>query len=66
MMGQPNKPDLSEKWQIRLERIRRSQARTDTRGMTRPPRDPDEREFLKRAGQQGPFVEAGEGPPTNG
>lgn len=58
-MGQLNKPDLSEKWQIRLERIRRSQARTDTRGMTRPPRDPEEREFLKRTGQEGPFVEVG-------
>ncbi len=60
-MGEMNKPDLSEKWQIRLERIRRSQARTDTRGMTRPPRDPEEREFLKRVGQEGPFVEAGKG-----
>jgi hypothetical protein len=62
-MGKPNKPDLSEKWQIRLERIRRSQARTDTRGMTRPPRDPDERKFLERTGQEGPFVEAGNGRP---
>ncbi len=61
MMGEMNKPDLSEKWQVRLERIRRSQARTDTRGMTRPPRDPEEREFLKRAGQEGPFVEAAKG-----
>ena len=60
-MGKSNKPDLSEKWQVRLERIRLSQARTNTRGMTRPPRDWEEREFLKRAGQGGPFVEAGEG-----
>jgi len=26
--------------------------------MTRPPRDPEEREFLERTGQLGPFVEA--------
>lgn len=61
-MGESKKRDLREKWKIRLERIRRSQARTDTRGMTRPARDPDERKFLKRTGQEGPFVEAGEGP----
>lgn len=60
-MGKSNKRDLSEKWKIRLERIRRSQTRTDTRGMTRPPRDPEEREFLRRTGQEGPFTEASEG-----
>ena len=59
-MGKQNKPDLSEKWQIRLARVRRSQTRVDTRGMTRPPRDPEERKFLKRTGQEGPFVEAGQ------
>lgn len=58
-MSNSSKPDPSEKWQARLERVRRSQARTDTRGMTRPPRDPDEREFLERTGQLGPFEEAG-------
>ncbi len=52
------KRDPSEEWPARLERVRRSQARTDTRGMTRPPRDPEEREFLERTGQQGPFSEA--------
>lgn len=51
-------PDLSEKWLERLERVRRSQARTDARGMTRPPRDPVERAFLKRIGREGPFVES--------
>jgi hypothetical protein len=51
-------PDLSEKWPERLERVRRSQERTDTRGMTRPPRDPVEREFLRRIGREGPFVES--------
>jgi hypothetical protein len=51
-------PDLSETWSVRLERVRRSQARTNTRGMTRPPRDPVEREFLEATGQLGPFVES--------
>lgn len=55
-------PDLSEKWPERWERVRRSQARTDTTGMTRPPRDPDERRFLRRTGQEGPFREGPERP----
>lgn len=49
--------DLREHWAERLERVRRSQARTDVRGMTRPPRDPVERAFLRRIGREGPFVE---------
>lgn len=57
-MSESKKRDLSDKWKIRLERVRRSQARTDTRGMTRPPRDPEERKFLRETGQEGPFVEA--------
>lgn len=52
--------DISKDWPIRLERVRRSQARTDTTGMTRPPRDPVERAFLRRTGQEGPFREAPE------
>lgn len=52
-------PDLREKWAERLDRVRRSQARTDTRGMTRPPRDPVERAFLRRIGREGPFEERG-------
>lgn len=51
-------PDLSERWAERLDRVRRSQARTEVTGMTRPPRDPDERAFLQRTGQLGPFIEA--------
>ena len=51
-------PDLSETWAVRLERVRRSQARTNTSGMTRPPRDPVERDFLEETGQLGPFVES--------
>jgi hypothetical protein len=50
-------PDLREKWVERLERVQRSQARTDVRGMTRPPRDPVERAFLRRIGREGPFIE---------
>lgn len=60
-MGKSNKRDLSEEWKVRLERVRRSQARTDIRGMTQPPRDPEERKFLERTGQEGPFTEASEG-----
>lgn len=51
-------PDLSETWAARLERVRRSQARTDTGGMTRPLRDPIEREFLEETEQLGPFLES--------
>lgn len=58
MSDKAGKPDLRELWPARLQRVRRSQARTDVRGMTRPPRDPDEHAFLKRTGQAGPFVEA--------
>jgi hypothetical protein len=51
-------PDLRQLWPERLARVRASQARTDTSGMTRPPRDPDEREFLESRGQLGPFCES--------
>jgi hypothetical protein len=59
MSGKEEKrlPDLREKWPERLERLRRSQARVDPRGMTRPPRDPDERDFLRKTDQTGPFTE---------
>jgi hypothetical protein len=50
--------DLREVWPERLERVRRSQARTDTTGMTRPPRDPVKRAALAERGQLGPFEEA--------
>lgn len=45
-------------WEARLDRVRRSQARANVSGMTRPPRDPDELEFLAQIGQLGPFVES--------
>ena len=50
--------DLREVWPERLARVRRSQARTDTTGMTRRPRDPDERAFLAARGWLGRFREA--------
>ena len=52
--------DLRQAWPERLARVRASQARTDTSGMTRPPRDPDERGFLDARGQLGPFRESNE------
>ena len=50
--------DLRQTWPERLARVRASQARTDTSGMTRPPRNPDERKFLEARGQLGPFRES--------
>jgi hypothetical protein len=49
--------DQREVWAQRLERVRRSQARTDVSGMRRPPRDPDERAFLAERDLLGPFPE---------
>jgi len=50
-------PDLALRWAERLARVRRSQMRADVAGMTRPPRDPDERAFLAARGLLGPFGE---------
>lgn len=49
--------DLREKWPERLDRVLRIRQRIDPSGMTRPPRDPVERDFLERTGQLSPFVE---------
>jgi hypothetical protein len=57
-------PDLAVMWPTRLVRVRRSQARTVTLGMTRPPRDPDERAFLAARGGLGPFTEVSEQAPA--
>lgn len=51
-------PNLEVDWPERYERLRRVGARIDPRGMTRPPRDPDERCFLAATGQLGPFTES--------
>ena len=55
-----NKIDLSELraiWARRREAAAEVRARSDPAGMTRPPRDPDERAFLEERGLLGPFVE---------
>jgi hypothetical protein len=57
-MSNDERRDLSEQWTLRIERIRRYRLRSDTTGMTRPPRDPDERAFLRETGREGPYVEA--------
>ena len=54
-------PDLELVWRERAERVRRSRVRTSPVGMTRPPRDSDERAFLEARGQLGPFVETSAG-----
>jgi hypothetical protein len=58
------KRDPSQQWTIRLERIRRYRERSNPSGMTRPPRDPDERKFLQETGQEGPYVETQGDDPT--
>lgn len=52
-----NLRDITKAWPQRLAKVRASQVRTNTAGMSRPPRDPDEREFLGKRGQLGPFKE---------
>ncbi len=51
-------PNVELEWAERYERVRRVQARMNPSGMTRPPRDPDERRFLMETGQLGPFEES--------
>src|SRR5690349_643280 len=55
-----NDIDLSELraiWEQRRANAAAYRARVDWTGATRPPRDPDEREFLRSRGLEGPFVE---------
>ena len=52
--------DLSElraMWARSRDATTAFRARTTPEGMTRPPRDPDEREFLAARGGLGPFTE---------
>jgi hypothetical protein len=49
--------ELRAMWARRRAAAAETRARTDPTGMTRPPRDPDEREFLRGIGGEGPFVE---------
>ena len=57
-MSRKKTEDLRKVWPDRLARVQRSQARTDTTGMTRRLRDPDERAFLDARGWLGRFREA--------
>ena len=56
-MAKEGRYDPSRQWALRMERIRRYRERSDTTGMTRPPRDPEERRFLRETGREGPYVE---------
>jgi hypothetical protein len=47
-----------------LEPIRRYHERSNPTGMTRPPRDPDERKFLQETGPEGPYMETPGDDPT--
>lgn len=48
---------LEEIWAKRAGRVSAFLRRVDPRGMTRPRRDPEEREWLEERGRLGPFVE---------
>lgn len=54
------KIDISElraMWERRRKAAEEIRRRTDPTGMTKPARDPEEAEFLRETGQEGPFVE---------
>lgn len=57
MLPRPFVIDIERAWIERAARVQRSQSRANPTGMTRPPRDPDERAFLVERGQEGPFTE---------
>lgn len=48
---------LEALWVERARRVAAMRRRADPEGMTRPPRDPDERAWLAERGRLGPFVE---------
>ena len=50
--------DVRKEWPAKLARVLRVQARIDTTGMTRPPRDSVKRAFLEQVGQARPFQES--------
>jgi hypothetical protein len=50
--------ELERLWAIRARRVAAVRARIAERGLTRPPRDPDERAWLAERDALGPFVEA--------
>ena len=48
---------LQRVWDERRRQLRSILGRIDVRGMTRPARDPVEREWLQDRGEDGPFIE---------
>jgi len=48
---------LRRMWQRRRAAAEAMRRRIDPRGMTRPPRSPEERAWLEQHGGTGPFVE---------
>jgi len=48
---------LRRMWERRRAAAEPMRRRIDTRGMTRPPRSPEERAWLEEHGGTGPFVE---------
>lgn len=48
---------LQEMWDRSAAAVEEVRRRSDPAGMTRPARDPEEAEFLRETGQEGPFVE---------
>ena len=52
--------ELERVWQDRHAAMQSMLRRIDVRGMTRPARDPEEREWLRERGET-PFVETREG-----
>jgi hypothetical protein len=49
--------ELEKMWSVRAERVAAVRERADPTGMTRPERDPSEREWLDERGETSPFVE---------
>lgn len=54
---------LKAVWERRARAVQAAIRGIDVTGMTRPPRDPDERRFLEQPGRPGPFVET-DAPPA--
>lgn len=50
---------LREIWRRRRAAAKAVRSRMDTRGMTRPPRSPEERAWLRQRGEAEVFIERG-------
>jgi hypothetical protein len=51
---------LRETWRRRRAAAKAVRRRIDTRGMTRPPRSPEERAWLRQRGEEQAFIEVRE------